>query len=102
MLSEWRDASRGPAARIHFPPPATHTNRITATDRVPADEQLGKPECRWVGGNADDDHSQRNPPPCLPAPPSSLPKGGLPGPGLGTSATTGFAMHDDEGRQMGW
>jgi len=41
MSSEWRDASRGPVARIHFPPPATHTNRITATDRVPADA-LGK------------------------------------------------------------
>ena len=26
-----------------FSPPATHTNPITATDRVPADEQLGKP-----------------------------------------------------------
>jgi len=37
------DASRGPIARIRFPPPATNTNRITATDRVPADEQLGKP-----------------------------------------------------------
>ena len=59
-------------------------------------------ECRWIGGNADDDHSQRNPPPCLPAPPSSLPSGGLPGRDLVTSANTGFAMHDGEGRQIGW
>src|SRR5262249_60335377 len=58
-------------------------------------------ECRWIGGNADDDHSQRNPPPCLPAPPSSLPSGGLPGRDLVTSANTGFAMHDGEGRQIG-
>jgi hypothetical protein len=36
-------------------------------------------ECRWIGGDADDDHSQRNPPPCLPAPPSSLPSGALSG-----------------------
>ena len=43
MSYEWRDASPGPMARIHVPPPATHTNPITATDRVPADEQLGKP-----------------------------------------------------------
>ena len=43
MSSKWRDASRGPMARIRFPPPATHNNPITATDRVPADEQLGKP-----------------------------------------------------------
>ena len=43
MSSEWRDDSRGPMARIDFPPPASHTNPITTTDRVPADEQLGKP-----------------------------------------------------------
>jgi hypothetical protein len=30
-------------ARIHFPPPTSHTNPITAIDRVPSDEQLGKP-----------------------------------------------------------
>jgi len=59
-------------------------------------------ECRWIGGNADDDHSQRNPPPRLPAPPSSLPSGGLPGRDLVTSTNTGFAMHDGEGRQIGW
>jgi hypothetical protein len=31
---------------------------ITATDPVLSDEQLGKPgECRWTGGNVDDDYS---------------------------------------------
>ena len=30
-------------ARIHFPRPTSHTNPITAIDRVPSDEQLGKP-----------------------------------------------------------
>ena len=51
MSSEWQDDSRGPMARIHFPPPATHTNPITATDRVPADDQLGKPGN--VGGSGE-------------------------------------------------
>ena len=49
MSSEWRDTLRGPMARIRFPPLATHTNPITATDRVPADEQLGK--LGYVGGS---------------------------------------------------
>jgi hypothetical protein len=30
-------------ARIHFLPPMSHTNPITATDRVPSEEPLGKP-----------------------------------------------------------
>ena len=49
MSSEWQDALRGPMAQIRFPPLATHTNPITATDRVPADEQLGK--LGYVGGS---------------------------------------------------
>jgi len=49
MSSEWRDALRGPMARIRFPPLATHTNPIIAADRVPADEQLGK--LGYVGGS---------------------------------------------------
>ena len=47
----------GPIARIQFPPPASHTNPITATDRVPSDEQLGKPGNVGGPGNADDDYS---------------------------------------------
>ena len=86
-------------ARIHFPPPATHTNP-DHSDRSGAGRRGAREteECRWIGGNADDDHSQRNPPP---APPSSLPSGGLAGRDLLTSANTGFGMRDQEGRQIG-
>jgi hypothetical protein len=66
-------------ARIRFPPLATHTNPITATDRVPADEQLGK--LGYVGGSEETQMTitrreilRR----ALPAPPSSLPSGGSP------------------------
>jgi hypothetical protein len=72
-------------------------------DRVPADEQLGKPGN--VGGSAETQMTitrreilRR----ALPAPPSSLPSGGSPWRYLVTSTNTGFAMHDDEGRQIGW
>jgi hypothetical protein len=57
MSSAWRDDLRGTDCSNHFPPPASHTNPITATDRVPSDEQLGKPGNVGGPGNADDDYS---------------------------------------------
>ena len=42
VSSEWRDASRGPMAGIHFPLSATYANPITDTGRVLEDEPLGK------------------------------------------------------------
>ena len=57
MSSAWRDDSRETDCSDHFPPPASHTNPSTATDRVPSDEQLGKPGNVGGPGNADDDYS---------------------------------------------
>ena len=58
------DASRGPMARIHFPPPATNTNSITATYgcRRRAARETGERRRK-----ADEDQAQRNPLLCLPA-----------------------------------
>jgi hypothetical protein len=74
-----------------------HSDRSSAGRRA----ARGTGECRWIGGNADDNHSPEKSCTVLPAPPSSLPSGGLPGRGLVTSTNTGLAMHDDEGRQIG-
>ena len=44
MSSAWRDDSRGTDCSNPFSATGGHTNPITATDRVPSDEQLGKRE----------------------------------------------------------
>jgi hypothetical protein len=64
MSSERRDASRGPMAQNPFSSTgdsSDHRDRSGAGRR--AARETG--DCRWIGGNADDDYSQRNPPPCL-------------------------------------
>jgi hypothetical protein len=57
MSSAWRDDSRGTNCSNPFSATGGHTNPITATDRVPSDEQLGKPGNVGGPGNADDDYS---------------------------------------------
>jgi len=57
MSSAWRDDSRGTDCSNPFSATGGHTDPITAIDRVPSDEQLGKPGNVGGPGNADDDYS---------------------------------------------
>ena len=57
MSSAWRDDSQETDCSNPFSATGGHTNPITATDRVPSDEQLGKPGNVGGPGNADDDYS---------------------------------------------
>ena len=81
MSSEWRGRLTGTDGSNPFFSAGDLYQTRSHSDRSgagrPAAGETG--ECRWIGRDADDDHSQRNPPPCLPAPPSSLPSGALSG-----------------------
>ena len=80
---------------------ATNIVPIRATDRMPSTTSLANRATSVDRGNADGDHS-REIFYLLTRAPSGPPSGGLPGQDPVTSINAGFAMRDDEGRQIGW